>query len=161
MHWCYNAIFVRFWNWYTSTNIIIKTNINTIRKKGYMKNWRPALNHNQVTFSQTNGCKNARKKTHKQIGDTPWINIMKNILHLTICFSLYMSSSYFSLYQLTATILAHNISTCKKIKKYLFMEMEYALNTGCKLNLQKTFRKFLARLLNVLCKFNLRPRSRR
>ena len=33
------------------------------------------------------------------------------------------------------------------------------VGTGCKLNVHKTFRRRLGRLLNVLCTFNLRPVS--
>ena len=49
--------------------------------------------------------------------------------------------------------------------KYFRMKLWYTLqqfrfnpvNTGCKLNLHKRFRRRQGRLLNVLCAFNLRP----
>ena len=37
--------------------------------------------------------------------------------------------------------------------------IHYPVNTGRKLNVHKTFRRRPGRLLNVLCKFNLRPVS--
>ena len=39
------------------------------------------------------------------------------------------------------------------------MAHEYLVDTGRKLNVYKTFRRRLGRLLNVLCTFNLRPVS--
>ena len=35
----------------------------------------------------------------------------------------------------------------------------HPVDTGCKLNVHKTFRRRPGRLLNVLCTFNLRPMS--
>ena len=39
------------------------------------------------------------------------------------------------------------------------MEIYFAVDTGRKLNVHKTFRRRPGRLLNVLCAFNLRPVS--
>ena len=40
-----------------------------------------------------------------------------------------------------------------------FDVLNVPVDTGCKLNVHKTFRRRPARLLNVLCMFNLRPVS--
>ena len=37
--------------------------------------------------------------------------------------------------------------------------LKYPVDTGCKLNVPKTFRRRPGRLRNVLCTFNLRPMS--
>ena len=37
------------------------------------------------------------------------------------------------------------------------VSQKYLVDTGCKLNVHKTFRRRPGRLLNVLCAFNLRP----
>ena len=42
----------------------------------------------------------------------------------------------------------------------MILHFFYSLGTGRKLNVQKTFRRRLGRLLNVLCTFNLCPLSR-
>ena len=44
-------------------------------------------------------------------------------------------------------------------REKLLKEMHLLVDTGRKLNVHKTFRRRPARLLNVLCAFNLRPVS--
>ena len=41
--------------------------------------------------------------------------------------------------------------------KLFFNISTYPVDTGRKLNVYKTFRRRPGRLLNILCKFNLRP----
>ena len=46
-----------------------------------------------------------------------------------------------------------------KYKKSLNLQHDFPVDTGRKLNVNKTFRRGPGRLLNVLCAYNLRPVS--
>ena len=45
------------------------------------------------------------------------------------------------------------------VNNHLINDALYPIDTGRKLNVHKTFRRRLGRLLNVLCTFSLRPVS--
>ena len=46
-----------------------------------------------------------------------------------------------------------------KMVNFIQESLTYPVDTGRKLNVRKTFRRRLGRLLKVLCMFNLRPVS--